>query len=318
MLSRLLGAERGRTRVVKLKEVLLGLHHVTAFAGDAQANLDFYTQFLGLRLIKRTVNFDDPGTYHFYFGDARGTPGTILTFFPWPTAPPGRSGTGQAAGVSFAVPKGALDYWIKRAGEAGIAVSGPRTRFGEQFIQFFDPHGLSLELFASAPRSDSDDPSIVRLHSASLSEADLARTARVLDTLGFKYVSNEGNRSRFDLAGTPLDVVEMPGGESGRMSAGTVHHIAWRVANEDEQLEWRAKLMAAGLRVTRVIDRQYFRSIYFREPGGVLFEIATDGPGFFIDETELGHSLKLPPWLEPIRDSIERRLPSVEDREVDR
>jgi glyoxalase family protein len=290
--------------------VLLGLHHVTAFAGDAQTNLDFYTQFLGLQLIKRTVNFDDPGTYHFYFGDERGTPGTILTFFPWPTAPLGRRGTGQATGVSFAVPEGASD--------ARIPVSGPYTRFGERFIQFADPHGLSLELFASAPRQDSDDPSIVRLHSASLCEADLERTAGALDTLGFKHVSNEGNRSRFDLAGTLLDVVEMPGGEPGRMSAGTVHHIAWRVESEAEQIEWRAKLTAAGRRVTRVIDRQYFRSIYFREPGGVLFEIATDGPGFFVDEAELGTGLMLPPWLEPIRDSIERRLPSVEGREVDR
>lgn len=303
--------------------MLLGLHHITAFAGDAQTNLDFYRQFLGLGLIKRTVNFDDPGTYHFYFGDARGTPGTILTFFPWPTAPAGRSGTGQAAGVSFAVPKNSLDAWMKRARDARISVDGPHTRFGEEFIRFPDPNGLSLELFGSAPERDeaeghppgtpADNLKIVRLHSATLCEAHSERTVDTLETLGFKYVSSEGKRSRFDIAGTPLDVVAMPGVEPGRMSAGMVHHIAWRVASEAEQLEWRAKLTEAGLRVTRVIDRQYFRSIYFREPGGVLFEIATDGPGFFVDEAALGQSLKLPPWLEPIRASIERRLPPLSE-----
>jgi glyoxalase family protein len=292
--------------------VLLGLHHVTAFAGDAQTNLDFYRDFLGLRLIKRTVNFDDPGTYHFYFGDARGTPGKILTFFPWPTAPEGRSGTGQSPGVSLAVPRNSLDSWMRRARDAGVSVDGPHTRFGEQFIQFGDPHGLSLELFATVP--EGDDPSITRLHSATLCEAHTESTFGALETLGFKYVSSEGSRSRFDLAGTPLDVVAMPGVEPGRMSAGIVHHIAWRVASDAEQIAWRVKLTEAGFRVTRVIDRQYFRSIYFREPGGVLFEIATDGPGFFIDETELGQSLKLPPWLEPIRDSIERRLPPLSEQ----
>ena len=294
--------------------MLLGLHHVTAFAGDAQTNLDFYRRFLGLRLIKRTVNFDDPGTYHFYFGDARGTPGTILTFFPWPTAPAGRAGTGQSPGVSVAIPRNSLDAWMRRALHAGISVNGPHARFGEEFIQFSDPHGLSLELFASAP--DGDDSSIKRLHSATLCEAQTEHTFGTLETLGFKYVSSEGNRSRFELAGTPLDVVAMPGVEPCRPSAGMVHHIAWRVASDAEQLEWRAKLTEAGFQVTRVIDRQYFHSIYFREPGGVLFEIATDAPGFFIDETELGQSLKLPPWLEPIRASIERRLPPLSEQVI--
>jgi glyoxalase family protein len=291
--------------------VLLGLHHVTAFAGDAQTNLDFYREFMRLRLIKRTVNFDDPATYHFYFGDATGTPGAILTFFPWPTAPfPGRAGTGQSTGVSFTIPKNALNVWIKRAQDARMDLTGPATRFGETFIRFSDPHGLPLELFATAP--ESDDWSIVKLHSQTLCEAEAERTfAALTDTLGFKYVSNEGERTRFELEGTPLDVIAVPGGEPGRISSGVVHHIAWRVADEAEQLGWRAKLANAGMRTTRVIDRQYFRSIYFREPGGVLFEIATDGPGFFIDETELGRNLKLPPWLEPIRESIARRLPEV-------
>ncbi len=290
--------------------MLLGLHHVTAFAGDAQTNLDFYTQVMGLRLIKRTVNFDDPGTYHFYFGDENGTPGTILTFFPWPTAPPGRAGTGQSTGVSFAIAKNALDAWIARLKDARVDVMGPCERFGESYIQFRDPHGLALELFASEP--ERDDSAIVKLHSQTLCEADAERTAAFLTTtFSATFISNEGERSRFEIGGSILDVLAMPGAEHGKMSAGTVHHIAWRVRHEAEQLEWRSKLTAAGFRVTRVIDRQYFKSIYFREPGGVLFEIATDGPGFFVDETELGTALKLPPWLEPIRESLERRLPEV-------
>jgi glyoxalase family protein len=290
--------------------VLLGLHHVTAFAGDAQTNLDFYTQFMGLRLIKRTVNFDDPGTYHFYFGDDLGTPGQILTFFPWPTAPiAGRSGTGQAAGVSFDSGSDSLDIWMKRLQAANIHFDGPHVRFGEEFIAFKDPHGLAIEMFAS--QSFTSRRSAMQLHSTTLCESQVERTSGALETLGFKQVGTEGDRTRFDLNGTPLDVLVTPGAEPGRMSSGIVHHIAWRVANESVQLAWRAKLRDAGFKVTRVIDRQYFKSIYFREPGGVLFEIATDGPGFFIDEPVLGQSLKLPPWLEPIRDSIERRLPPL-------
>ncbi len=290
--------------------MLLGLHHVTAFAGDAQTNLDFYTRFMGLRLIKRTVNFDDPGTYHFYFGDASGQPGTVLTFFPWPTAPPGRAGTGQSAGVSFSIPRNSLDAWMARLKNARVDATGPLERFGESYVRFRDPHGLPLELFAAAP--ESDNPAIVKLHSQTLCEADAEKTASFLtSTFGAQPTVSEPNRSRFELGGSTLDVLAMPGTGHGKMSAGIVHHIAWRVADEEQQIEWRAKLTAAGLRCTRVIDRQYFKSIYFREPGGVLFEIATDGPGFFVDETELGRALKLPPWLEPIRDSIERRLPEV-------
>jgi glyoxalase family protein len=288
---------------VTLKEVLLGLHHVTAFAGGAQINLDFYTQVMGLRLIKRTVNFDDPGTYHFYYGDDQGTPGALLTFFPWPTAPPGRAGTGQAAGVSLAVPKGSLDSWIKRLRDAKVHVEGPQVRFDEEFIAFRDPHGLLIEMFAAGDA--------IRLHSTTLCEADPEKTFTTLSLLGFNRVAECGDRTRFDLAGTPLDVLAMPGAEPGRISSGVVHHIAWRVADEPTQNAWRERLKKAGVHVTRVIDRQYFKSIYFREAGGVLFEIATDGPGFFVDEDVLGQSLKLPPWLEPIRDSIERRLPTL-------
>jgi glyoxalase family protein len=292
--------------------MLLGIHHVTAFADGAQTSLDFYTGFLGLRLVKRTVNFDDPATYHLYFGDATGTPGTLLTFFPWPTAPAGRRGTGQASTVSFSVAKNSLPKWIDRARLAAVACSGPLVRFDEELITLTDPAGLTLELVASAPESDRD--SIERLHSTALSELAFEPTARLLlETLGFSLAKQESNRTRFEAGDNYIDIVATPGVERAKLSSGMIHHIAWRVADETQQNAWRAKLTAAGLRVTRVMDRKYFTSIYFREPGGVLFEIATERPGFLVDESagELGHSLQLPPWLEPVRESIERRLPII-------
>ncbi len=255
--------------------MLLGFHHVTAFAGDAQSNLHFYRECFGLSLVKRTVNYDDPATYHFYFGDALGTPGSLLTFFPWLTAPAGKEGTGQAIRIRFAGPK--LD------GEVA------------------DPAGLKLFV------TRAENP---RIESVALRVADGEPTARFLtEMLGFKAVAP----NRFDLAGSEIEIVEAPGMDRVKLSSGMIHHIAFRVADAAQQLEWRAKLKDAGVRITRVIDRQYFKSIYFREPGGVLFEIATDGPGFLIDEPAdaLGTSLKLPPWLEPIRESIERRLPPI-------
>lgn len=293
--------------------MLLGLHHVTAFAGDPRRNLEFYTGFLGLRLVKRTVNFDDPATYHFYFGDATGTPGTLLTFFPWPNASAGRRGSGQAAGASFSIPRNALEMWIDRAKQAGVACGALKTRFGENFFTLCDPAGLEVELIANAPASG--NPAITRLHSATLVESDPERTARFLtEIFGCRFAGDEDGRSRFELSGTPIDLVAAPGASRARLSSGMVHHLAFRAADDASQAKWRERLIAAGLRVTRVIDRQYFRSIYFREPGGALFEIATDGPGFLIDEPAdaLGHSLKLPSWLEPVRESIERRLPRLE------
>jgi glyoxalase family protein len=292
--------------------VLLGIHHITAFAANAQRNLDFYTQFLGLRLVKQTVNFDDPATYHFYFGDATGTPGTLLTFFPWPTAAAGRRGTGLAETVSFSVPKNALPAWIDRAARAAIAYTGPETRFDEGLITFRDPAGMPFELVAAAPESDRD--AIVRLHSTTLRELALEPTAHLLtEILGFTKAGTEGDRTRFEAGDNHIDLIAAPGVERAKLSSGMIHHIAWRVADEETQNTWRAKLIAAGLRVTRVMDRKYFRSIYFREPGGVLFEIATERPGFLVDESAagLGHTLQLPPWLESIRESIERRLPPV-------
>jgi glyoxalase family protein len=285
--------------------VILGLHHVTAFAGDAQRNLDFYTGFAGLRLVKRTVNFDDPATYHFYYGDACANPGSLLTFFPWPTAPAGHAGPGQITAATFAVPKDALSGWMLRAHDAGVAFGAPSLRFGEESIALCDPAGLSVELIGVEDGG-------MRLHSATLRESEVERTAAFLTgVLGFSQVGAERGRTRFRQNQAVIDLVATPETRRGRLSAGMVHHVAFRVADEAAQLEWRAKLMQAGVRVTRVIDRRYFRSIYFREPGGTLFEIATDGPGFFVDEAQLGSGLRLPPWLETERESIERRLPAV-------
>ena len=258
--------------------MLLGFHHVTAFAGDAQRNLEFYTQCLGLRLLKRTVHYDDPATYHFYFGDDRGTPGSLLTFFSWPTAPAGKPGSGQALDLRFAAP----------AAERLPPVID-------------DPAGLRLRL---------DPGKTPRIVSVKLRVADGEKSARFLtEILGFKSSAAD----RFDLAGSIVEIEEAPDLERVKLSSGMLHHVAFRAADNASQDEWRAKLRDSGVRVTRVIDRQYFRSIYFREPGGVLFEIATDGPGFLIDEPEdlLGTSLRLPPWLEPIRDSVVRRLPEL-------
>ena len=290
------------------------LHHVTAFAGDPQRNLDFYTKFLGLRLVKQTVNFDDPATYHFYFGDAQGNPGTLLTFFPWVNAPAGRTGTGQAAGASFAIPQNSLAWWMEHARAAGVDCR-PATRFGIELITIRDPAGLPLELIASEPESDGHQ--IVRLHSATLCEADVERTFDFLrKALGFVLVAQEGNRTRCSSSAATIDILALPRAERAKLSAGMAHHVAFRTPDDARQLEWRESLKKAGRNVTRVIDRQYFRSIYFREPGGVLFEIATDGPGFFVDEPELGSALRLPPWLEPLRESIERRLPRLGSSEA--
>jgi len=286
------------------------LHHVTAFGGDPQRNLDFYTKFLGLHLVKCTVNFDDPATYHFYFGDPKGNPGTLLTFFPWVNAPAGRRGTGQAAAASFAVPENALAWWIEHARAGGIDCSGPARRLENELLTLLDPAGLPVELIASEPESDSR--AIVRLHSATLCEADAERTFGFLQkTLGFELVAQEGNRTRCQAGAATVDILALPKAERAKLSAGMVHHVAFRATDDAQQIEWREKVRRAGRNVTRVIDRKYFRSIYFREPGGVLFEIATDGPGFFVDEPELGSGLRLPPWLEPLRESIERRLPPV-------
>lgn len=304
-----------------------GIHHVTAIASDPQQNLDFYTAVLGLRLVKLTVNFDDPATYHFYYGDELGHPGTILTFFPWPGARRGRPGNGQVAVVSFAVPEGSLGYWQGRLQQQGVMVGELSKRFEEEALVFLDPDGLQLELVAhpaaQAQAAWADGPvpaehALRGFYSVTLWEESLDRTAKLLtETLGFRSVQAAGSRSRFatnsDGVGTLVDIIHRPHGESGSGGAGSVHHVAWRTPDDEEQLDWQQVIAGLKLYVTSVMDRQYFHSIYFREPGGVLFEIATDPPGFTWDEAPeaLGSHLKLPPWLEPQRAQIESLLPPL-------
>jgi glyoxalase family protein len=305
----------------------MGIHHITAIAGDPQRNLDFYSGVLGLRLVKLTVNFDDPATYHLYFGDETGQPGSILTFFPWPGGRPGRIGAGQIATVALAVPPGSLGFWIERLLSFGIKYNGPARRFEEQVLSFSDPDGLALELVAAtdaeamAPWSDGavvPEHAIRGIHGATIWEDGDNGTANLLTgTLGFQTVAEEAGLLRLAAPGSgPGKVVNLrhaAGFWRGAGGVGTVHHMAFRAATDQEQLAKRAGIEALGLGITPVIDRQYFRSVYFREPGGVLFEIATDGPGFLIDEpvAELGTQLRLPPMYEPNRPQIERALPPL-------
>lgn len=306
---------------------ILGLHHLTAIAGQPQANIDFYAGVLGLRLVKLTVNFDDPTTYHLYYGDGQGHPGTILTFFPWPKAMPGRIGTGQVTMASLAVPENALDYWKGRFREHYIEYKESHSAFEERALLFSDPDGLQLELVespdANPERAWKHGPvplefAIRGFHHVTLSEEGYERTAGLLtETMGFRLIHGKGNQFRYAApsrgTGTIVDLLCIPAGRAGRTGVGTVHHVAWRTPTDEEQLHWRATLSSRQYNVTPVIDRKYFHSIYFREPGGVLFEIATDPPGFAIDEpaSELGSHLVLPAWLEPSRAELERVLPKV-------
>lgn len=310
-----------------MTEKIPGIHHVTAIAGDPQRNLDFYTTVLGLRLVKVTVNYDDPSTYHFYFGDGAGRPGTILTFFPWPGAPRGRRGTGQTTATSFSVPEHSLGFWTERLGSRGIPFDGPTPRFDEEIVSFSDPDGLALELVAHA-RGEAGEPwdlgpipaeSAVRgFFGVTLSEEGYERTAGLLSaTLGFRLVEEKGNRFRYETGakgtGAVVDVLCLPYGHRGQVAVGTVHHVAFRTPTGRGQTEWRNALAGLGYDVTPVIDRLYFHSIYFREPGGVLFEIATDSPGFSVDEPadRLGSRLMLPARLESHRSELEKVLPPI-------
>ena len=303
-----------------------GIHHVTAIAGDPQENVDFYAGLLGLRLVKKTVNFDDPQSYHLYYGDTAGNPGTIMTFFSWPGAPRGRIGTGQVSATSFAVPQDSLGYWTERLVEHGVRFEQPRRRFDETVIAVNDPDGLAVEIVARGgtegrevwERSPVPTGHAIRgISGVALSERSGEVAENVLtNLLGFETIEEEDGRTRYLTTGSGgsfADVLALPEGAAGRTAVGTVHHVAWR-APDDETLEaWRDELASRGLHVTSVLDRNYFHSIYFREPGGVLFEIATDPPGFAVDEDpdHLGESLKLPPWLEKDRDRIEAVLPPV-------
>jgi glyoxalase family protein len=314
-----------------MSKEIRGIHHVTAIASDPQQNLDFYAGLLGLRLVKLTVNFDDPGSYHLYYGDEVGSPGTIMTFFSWPRAYQGRIGTGQPSVTAFSIPAASLGYWQEHLQQGGITVEHIGRRFDEEVLSFVDPDGLRLELVAAATPDErlvwKDGPvpaehAIRGFFNATLSEQGYESTARLLtDTMGFRLVREEGNRFRYESGqggpGANVDVLCQPDAPKGRMGTGTVHHIAWRAKDDAEQLAWRAEVARLGLNVSPVLDREYFRSIYYREPGGVLFEIATDAPGFAVNEpvNQLGSQLMLPPWLEPQREQIEAmvlplRLPS--------
>jgi catechol 2,3-dioxygenase-like lactoylglutathione lyase family enzyme len=304
-----------------------GIHHVTAIAGDAQRNHDFYAGALGLRLVKRTVNFDDPSTYHLYFGDELGRPGTIVTFFPWENAGRGRVGTGQIATLSLAIPPASTGAWIERLISRGIAYSGPTPRFDEQVISFRDPDGMMVELVAHplaakmpgwGGGSVDAAHSIRGVHAVTLWEDEHETTARFLtETMGFRAAGEHGRTRRFVTGdggpGSIVDVRDARGFWQGAMGVGTIHHVAFRALDDADQLAMRDALTAAGTPTTGVRDREYFHSIYFHEPGGALFEIATDPPGFAVDEpvASLGASLKLPPWLEASRAQIEATLPEL-------
>jgi catechol 2,3-dioxygenase-like lactoylglutathione lyase family enzyme len=310
-----------------------GLHHVTGIASDPQRNLDFYAGLLGLRFVKRTVNFDDPGSYHFYFGDNRGTPGTILTFFLWPGAQRGIRGTGQVEATAFAISPDSIGYWLERLKQHHVTAERTSARFGEEVVRLIDPDGLLIELIASGhppsvdPWPDSSvqaEHSLRGFHSVSAALDGYERTARLLtESFGYCLTKESENRFRFASTGHPapgriIDLLCQPGTAMGRVAVGSVHHIAFRAKDDAEQLKWRNHLVGLGHNVTPVMNREYFHSIYFREPGGVLFEIATDPPGFMLDEKleELGTHLPLPPWLEPARSQIEQILPPISPESI--
>jgi glyoxalase family protein len=310
-----------------------GLHHITAIAGAAQENLDFYAGVLGMRLVKRSVNQDDPGTYHLFYADAAGSPGADLTFFPWNNldAPP-RLGHGLSVEVGLEIPPGSLAFWTSRLERYGVTTQAAERRFGDTVLPLVDPHGLRLTLVepvTPAPRlfepwdggPVAGEHQIRGLHGARAWERELPPTLDFLQrVVGLEPVASEDGWTRFaspDAAGV-LDVKETPSERRGAWGIGSVHHLAWRVSDETHQLEMRSQVAAAGGRPTPVIDRFWFKSVYFKEPGGVLFEIATDGPGFGVDEdaAHLGESLVLPPFLERSRARIETSLPPLRMPEV--
>jgi glyoxalase family protein len=309
-----------------MPEPILGLHHVTAIASDPQRNLDFYTQVLGLRLVKRTINFDDPGTYHFYFGDDSGAPGTIMTFFPWPHAARGIAGAGEVTHTAFSIPADSLAYWHDRLTAKGILVERTGPRFSEQVLTLADPDGMKIELVAHDDASAANPPryadvpeahSIRGFFGVTMLQRDLPATQAALELLGFRKTAEEGTRTRFrspegTVLGNQIDVVVDPNAAYGRNGAGTVHHIAFRAKDDAAQLAW-LDLIGQQLSATPVQDRTYFHSIYFREPGGVLFELATDPPGFLLDEPieTLGETLHIPYWLESSRSLIEASLAPI-------
>jgi glyoxalase family protein len=306
---------------------ILGLHHITAIAGNAKRNFDFYTNVLGLRMVKKTVNFDDPGTYHFYYGNETGSPGTILTFFPWEGIGAGRNGTGMATEIGYSVPKGALDVWADRFTRLNVPFVRGEGSFGEASLLFSDPDGLKINLVEPVLEDRrvgwetaevNAGQAIKGFHHVVLNLQSIHATAEILtEVFNYRLSAQEGNRHRFvtdaiDTAAT-VDLLESPGMGGGLNAAGTNHHVAFRVKDEEVLMAFREKILARGLGITPKIDRDYFFSLYFREPGGVLFELATDNPGFATDEpvAELGSSLRLPKQYEPSRARIEAVLPRL-------
>lgn len=310
-----------------MEDRILGLHHITAIADNAKRNLQFYTDTLGVRFVKKTVNFDDPGTYHFYFGDEHGTPGTILTFFPWEGIGRGNTGTGMATEIGYSVPAGSLDFWADRFAAKNVVHGPVAERFGELYLPFEDPDGLKLNLIVpknTDNRTGWETADIKAahatkgFHSVVLNLRSIGPTANILtDVLGYKFLEQEGNRHRFITDAVQeaaiVDLIESPKESAGKGGGGTNHHIAFRVANDEVLMQFRDKVLKKGLNITQKINRDYFYSLYFREPGGVLFELATNNPGFTVDEPleQLGQHLKLPVQYESIRADIEKVLPAL-------
>lgn len=311
-----------------MENKILGLHHITAIAGDAKRNFNFYSNILGLRFIKKTVNFDDPGTYHFYFGDEVGSAGTILTFFPWGEGiQQGRKGSGMATEIGYSVPKGSLDFWQKRFEKYNVIYNKPAEKFGEKYLTFLDPDGLKLELIESKTADNRKawetdevkaDVATKGFHNITLTLNSIKATAAILtDIFGYKLIDQDVNRYRYATDAVEnaaiVDLVELPEEKRGLGANGTVHHVAFRVQNDEILMHFREKIEEYGLSITPQIDRNYFHSLYFREPGGVLFEIATENPGFTVDEPleELGKNLKLPAQYESDRAKIEAHLVKI-------
>lgn len=305
-----------------------GIHHITAIAGDARKNYDFYTRVLGLRLVKKTVNFDDPNTYHFYYGDENGTPGTILTFFPWGSQiSKGRRGTHQATEIGYSVPEGSLEFWQKRFDDNNVIYNKPAEKFGQKYLTFLDPDGLKFELVEV--KDDNRKPWVTAevteayatrgFHHITITTEKAEPTAYILTKVfGYELRQTEVNRFRYVTDAVEhaaiVDLVEVAGEAAGQVAGGSVHHVAFRVTDEATLMHFREKIVKLGIHITEKIDRNYFYSLYFREPGGVLFEIATDNPGFATDETvaELGTGLKLPAQYEAHRAEIEKVLPKLD------
>jgi glyoxalase family protein len=310
--------------VAKIVKPLTGIHHVTAIAGDVQRNVDFYSGVLGLRLVKKTVNFDDPGSYHLYYGDRVGTPGTLVTFFIWPGMTSHRTGIGEPVRFAYRIPVNSASYWKQRLADAGASVQTETDDENNSTLRTLDPDGLIVELVEAPPNSSSaavkywqesgipEKYSIQGFHSVTLAHRELKKSDHIF-THGLGFVNGPAGerRERFELGDSLVDVIPSETEKIGRTGAGTIHHVAFRVADDEAQLAWQRHIMELGLNVSPVMDRTYFHSIYFREPGGVLFEIATDGPGFAVDEEEasLGDSLQLPPQYESLRSKLEARLP---------